>query len=140
MPITFEVDKPHGYFVSSWRGRLTASELRRTYLDFFDSGRWTSSLNELVDLRHIDASALTTDEIMLFSKWSKTVYADRGITTTYTAIYAPDDLPFGLSRVYEGWAEGSPENIEIFRSLEAARNWVTSAARDTAVKQSGSAP
>ena len=41
-----------------------------------------------------------------------------------TAIIAPDDLPFGLGRLYEAYSDESPETTSVFREIDKAFEWL----------------
>jgi len=41
-----------------------------------------------------------------------------------TAIVAPEDLSYGLSKLYESYSEHSPETIMVFREAKDALEWL----------------
>ena len=41
-----------------------------------------------------------------------------------TAVIAPENLPFGLSRLYEQYSHESPENVMVFREVSKALQWI----------------
>lgn len=126
MGVTFEVHETEAYFVSRWQGRTDPDEVRKAYEQFFDGGQWKPNLDELADLSEADVAGIATDEIKDSAQQSGDLYAGRGVTSTRTAVYAPSKLAFGLLRVHQAWADGSPERVEVFSDLEEARRWLRS--------------
>jgi len=41
-----------------------------------------------------------------------------------TAVIAPEDLPFGISRIYEAHSYDSPETVKVLRDLNKAFEWL----------------
>jgi hypothetical protein len=77
---------------------------------------------ELVDLRGLgntDVSAPALRQVAgIFARTDR--HADR----TRVAVCAPDDLAFGLSRMYEAFRESSGLQLRVFRTLGEAERWL----------------
>jgi len=41
-----------------------------------------------------------------------------------TAVIAPDDLSFGIARIYEAISFNSPESVMVFREKNEALKWI----------------
>jgi len=39
-------------------------------------------------------------------------------------IDAPDDVPFGIARMFQAYREGSPIEVRVFRLADEARRWL----------------
>lgn len=124
MPIAFSVNHEDGYFVSKYTGIVTTDEIIETYQTFFNSPDWAASLNELVDHSELDGSELTEDSLKHVANFAAQFYKENNIPYVKTAIYAPNDLPYGLSRMYDVMTYNSPELVAVFRDLDAARAWL----------------
>jgi len=78
----------------------------------------------LVDLSQAEVSEITTDCVRRLALYVESVFRAQGISSAKTAVYAPKDLPFGLSSVYSAYASESPENVRVFRDLFEAKEWL----------------
>ena len=125
MSITFTINHKNNYFVSSFKGIVTDDELLNSFKSFYESELWTPGMNELTDLSEGDASQITTDGLRKFSIFTKQVFRKNEVEFSKTAVYAPKDLPFGLSRMYEVMIAESPEHFHVFRDLDKAKRWLT---------------
>ena len=124
MGITFYPNQEEGYFVSKFTGEITDDELVNSYKDYFENENWISLLIELVDLSELERIKVTNEGIRRLVKYIENLFIERGISSYYTAIYAPHDLHFGLSRIYEVLANGSSEYVMVFRNLNDAISWI----------------
>lgn len=124
MSIIFSVNSESGYFISKYIGKVTTKEIIDLYTAFFEGKDWAPELNELVDHSELDGSMLTRDCIENIAKFSKSFYEMHNISTVNTAIFAPNDLPFGLSRMYHAMTYDTPEQVGVFRSMQEAKSWL----------------
>ena len=60
MLITFQVFPEKNYFISTWKGNITDSEMISSYLAFYQGPQWKPGLNELGDLTEISISEKIT--------------------------------------------------------------------------------
>ena len=120
IPITFL----RGYFISKYEGTISDEEVLNAYNDFFQGKEWRPGLNELADLSDANVSLITNQGISRLVELNKRVFKAHNIDSVKTAVYAPEDLPFGLARMYSILAEDSPENIDVFRDFFEAKSWI----------------
>lgn len=102
-------------------GQITANELAKALDDFYAG---TPTLLVLCDLSQADLKLLSNEDVIGIAKLSATKsHVRRG---GKTAIIAPKDLVFGISRMYEILAEANDHAVIIrtFRSREEALNWL----------------
>jgi len=64
---------------------------------------------------------LSADEVRAVADYSRT----KQFPPSRIAIVAPDDLAFGLSREFGAFRVEEQWRIEVFRSVEEARAWLT---------------
>lgn len=125
MSITFRINHKDNYFVSSFKGLVTDAELLNSFKAFYESEQWVPGMNELTDLSEGDGSQLTIDGLQRLAIFTEQIFKKNAIKFSKTAVYAPEDLSFGLSRMYEGMIYESPENFQVFRNIEKAKSWLT---------------
>ena len=127
MPITFAMNHDGGYLEILYKGQISDAELLSAYKSYFDSDEAISVVNDLTDLSEADLSALSSDAIRELADYIINAYKKSGIASLKTAIYAPDPLKFGLSRMYANISFDTPQHIEIFQEREKAIQWLTQA-------------
>ena len=78
----------------------------------------------LWDLSRMDLSTTSSDEIMALTERMKFVSGKR--KGEKTALVSPQDFAFGMSRMYESFAEISSLeiNVRTFRSIDEAKKWL----------------
>ena len=104
---------------------MTEDGLIRSYSALCAGDQWTPSLNELVDLTDADLHEITPDGLGKLASMFQQIFTDAGVESCKTAVYSPEDLPFGLARMYENYAAESPETVHVFRDRDAAIEWLT---------------
>ena len=124
MAITFSPNQEEGYFISIYTGLITDDDLLDSYMAYFENEDWIPLSKEIVDLSEIDNTTVTSDGMERLASYVENLLTQRGITAYYTAIYAPQDLSFGLSRIYDVMTGQSPESVMVFRKLSDAIAWI----------------
>ena len=124
MAVSFSVNHDLRYFFTKWCGNLTDVELLEGYKSFFESESWQPGLNEFVDMSEAISSEISSDAIRELALYCEELYKSHDINAIKTAVYAPNDLSYGIARMYTGWSGDSPESIRTFRDYEEAREWL----------------
>ena len=124
MGIEFIEHPENGYFVSKFTGGISDDLLLTSYKEYYHTHNWHGQLNELADLSVADFSGLTSNGMRLLIEYTEKYCKEKGIDEFFTAVYAPNDLPFGMARMYQAMAEVSPENLQVFRELSRAEEWL----------------
>jgi hypothetical protein len=92
------------------------------YRAFFASSDWVPGHNELVDLCDADLSKVTPGGLRDLASIVKQIFQSKDVSPK-VAVYAPNDLPFGLARMYSVPAEDF-ETQMVFRDLNEAMVWL----------------
>ena len=124
MPIIFSRKDDEGYLEIKFKGQISDSELLNTYKSYFGSDAALPVLNDLTDLSEADLTNVSNDAIHKLADYITRSYKSSGITSLKTAIYAPDSLKYGLSRMYEAISYETPQHIQIFKDRQAAIQWL----------------
>ena len=124
MPIVLQTDRPQNLTILTASGEITFAEA----MEALDSFYKDPTRNALLDFsRRADAPVIlnTEDLARIFSRLS-TQKGNR--LAGKTAIVAPDDLRFYMSRIAEAFAEIEklPWKMKAFRSKDEAIRWLTS--------------
>ncbi len=83
-------------------------------------------MNQFSDISKLNLTDPTAAHIKHFIHHKKNHVSQYGIVENSVAIYAPQDLHFGLSRMYDAYAKDLAENVQVFREKEEALNWILS--------------
>jgi len=87
--------------------------------------RWLPGMRALVDLRNLDASHLTKDQVKQISDLHVPI-GDR-LGGGPCAIVVSDPLHFGLARMWEAYSDRRvPLRVRVFDSMDEAREWLSS--------------
>jgi hypothetical protein len=123
MPIRYSVDKLHGRLLTHAVGNITADDIN-AHLDLEQRDR-NLEVPELVDARGATAD-VTTDQIRRLVQRATNML--RHVKLGPTAIVTDNDVVFGMARMYSLLVDGAGVRVEVFRDLEAARQWLDQAA------------
>jgi len=123
MAITHTLYKKEKIVFSTLSGIITDSLLLESYAALYTSKDWLPGLDEVVDLSHADMTAVSADGMQRLAALTMS-HTKSKCESFRTALIAPDDLIFGLSRLYEGVSEESPEQVMVFRNLSQACDWI----------------
>jgi ABC-type transporter Mla MlaB component len=104
-------------------GKLTTDELVKAIRDFYDG---SITKNVIWDLSRSDLSQISAKDVHQVAALSAE-YANRR-PSGKTAIIGPDDLTFGLARMYELNKKSLdlPFETQSFRSIDDAYGWILS--------------
>jgi hypothetical protein len=84
--------------------------------------RYQPPMNKLVDFRKCENYALTREEAEKFAILNREL--SHIFANEKCAIIAPGDLEYGMSRVHEMYTSGSGMDINVFRRLSDALDWL----------------
>ncbi|MBE7462367.1 MAG: hypothetical protein HS116_02630 [Planctomycetes bacterium] len=102
-------------------GNLSDAELlehRDRIQAHFEAGTLDAAWSHFVDfsaVSHVDVSTATVGLLAANNPWP---------TAVRRALVAPQDIVFGLSRMYEMFSGAKGQNIRVFRTLDEARTWL----------------
>jgi hypothetical protein len=121
LAIRHTIHEDLGIVVSTWTGPASDSELVSRCRELYEDERWRPGFHEVVDLREAGMAEVSGSALQALAEMVDS-YAEGHAFKT--AIVAPENLPFGLARMYEAYALESPESVKVFRELEDALEWI----------------
>lgn len=124
MPITFSFCREDGYVTVVYSGRFGDTEMLNSWKKLYEDKEWVPGLNELVDCSQVTETDVTSDGLRRLAEYTNVVFGTHGISSVKVAIYAPTNIPFGMSRIYEANASDSSEKVRVFKSLHEAISWI----------------
>jgi len=122
MEITSEIKNNVRYQVV--KGVIDINELVKYLEDIYSSADFDTNIDVFWDLRLADFSSVTVEEIHSFMSFVGEHWGKEG--KAKAAIVAPDDLGFGLSRMYEMLMDSeTSSDIRVFRDFDQAKEWIS---------------
>ncbi len=123
MPITFQFRPDLHLIISTHIGEVPDTEFLQSYLGLFSDDKFDLSHDRLIDLRPTDSSARSSGALSALSALAEQQYEGTGLIPK-TAVIAPKDVSFGLSRMYEEFTSLIPGEFVIFKSVDSALTWL----------------
>ncbi len=121
MTVSSSVDEQRDLTIFTVKGELTFDDAMAALQGVYQN---TPTTNILWDLRKIGGSRMTGEELHRLITFVKGQKSER--PTGRTALVAPLDVNFGLSRMVEAYGQGEdlPWEIRAFRSMDEAFGWI----------------
>ena len=79
---------------------------------------------QLIDLTQVERQETTTAQLQICAEQDRRAAEQN--PNLIVAVAGPDDLSFGLSRMWEGFVSDAPLRTRVFRSVPEARTWIES--------------
>jgi hypothetical protein len=126
MAITSHIDQALGLITSVISGSLTNDDIS-SYLRDLWSDPVTATLNTLCIIQPGTILQVTRAGLQGAGVLNDSRNIDRRVHRV--AIVAPDDVAYGLARMYEAYQADSPSQTRVFRAEAEALAWLLSADR-----------
>jgi len=123
MSITFHFNRKHRLITSIFDRLIDDTQFGQYVDELFVQTDRPPDFDEIVDLTTCDFSALSSGAIHSGSDTIENSLKNFS-TVAKTAIVAPGDLSFGLSRMYGVYNEHANETVRVFRTVEDALRWL----------------
>ena len=123
MSLRIEIDRTRHLRLVTLSGVVDDDELLETFSRYWKSPDYDGSLNEFCDVSGLERIVTTTSGLRKLAKLNLELRRDAELGVK-SAVFAPGDLPFGLSRMFQAFVEGSKNSFEVFRDREKAFEWL----------------
>lgn len=122
--ITFTSNSEKGFFESKYVGTVDDNEMLNSYKEYFEDPNTTEITNEFTDLSECLEFKITSGGLKQLSDYSTALFNQLGIENFKAAVFAPSDLTFGMTRMYQVYTDEMPENVRVFRNKNDALDWL----------------
>lgn len=121
--ITFACDAASNRRIATFRGAVGDRDLFDAYESLLNDATYDPSLDDLIDLRAVTQMGVTGPGLhRLIAMYDQRESVGH---QTRCAIVAPTDVLYGVSRMFQSLRGAeTPDEIEIFRSLDEALVWL----------------
>lgn len=124
MTVHTTVDTAAGVITHKVTGDLLFEDVRQAFAVRTSHPDFRPGMSILWDFSEGNASRLTSEDIRKIAGQNKARLKRSGVPYK-VAFLAPRDIEYGLSRMYEMFADASLAENRVFRTLDEARRWLT---------------
>jgi hypothetical protein len=121
MDFHFRVDPATGWGQVDIRGEVGVAGLRRLMDAAWNDPAYTAVERSVWNFAEA-WTAMRTEDLLQLGPWIAANKAGRGAKVI--AIVAPDDVVFGVGRMFDALQPGMGWTVGLFRELEPARRWL----------------
>lgn len=122
MPIAYTIDQRQGIIRTIATGVLTNDELIAHKKKIVADPAFKRGMVELSDVRAVDRLEVTAEGVMELALLD---HADRDRLGDFKlAIVVSQDVVFGMGRMYQTRTSENPLNVNIFRDMQSACEWL----------------
>ncbi|MBI5062584.1 MAG: hypothetical protein HZB87_03705 [Desulfatitalea sp.] len=125
MTVQTSIDLAAGIITHKVTGDLLLEDVQQAFAIRTGHPEFRPEMGVLWDLSEANASRMTSNDIRRIAGQNKARLKKTGVPYK-VAFLAPRDIEYGLSRMYEMFADASLVENRVFRTLEEARRWLTS--------------
>jgi hypothetical protein len=123
VPVTYEIDRKLAVLRTRCAGDVSFAEVLRHFQELELDASLPPRLDVLLDLTQM-SSIPESDQVR--SVAGEVERLQQRIQWGACAIVASRDVLFGMSRMFEVFADGQFEDSQVFRGLEEAEHWLAS--------------
>lgn len=118
VPAAYEIDQSRRLVVSHAWGVLSDVDVREHYAQIRADPAFDPSYRQLADLRAVTEIAVSSVTV---AETARTLVFAPGVRR---AFIAPQDLHFGMARMFGTYGEASGQDVRVFRDVGAAQEWL----------------
>ena len=116
LSIDYQIHPAHNLVLARFRGEVSTEDHIVAFLEYTRNPGFKAHQHALVDLSECTLEESYFKDMQRLAYRLKTYYAVRA-PSSRTSVYAPGDVVFGMSRMYQSIAEGtSPWEMGVFRT------------------------
>jgi hypothetical protein len=126
MPVKSEIDAKNNVIIRKVIGELTLQDVKDALASTPQLDGYTPSMGAVWDYSEGTIEKFYSNELTKLAQFIKQWSQGRGGIDYRVAAFAPRDIDFGLSRIYQTLIEihGIPFEFSVFRDLDQAIRWV----------------
>jgi hypothetical protein len=121
MPITFRIDNESGIVYTTVEGRVGIDEIIEKLKDFMNRPEFRPGLNGIADMRNSDLETHSIDVQRIARLMID--FRDK-IGPSKTAVVVSQKVTFGMTRMFQVFAEQSSIDTAIFQDMDEALQWL----------------
>lgn len=123
MPITVHYKPEINLIICVHTGKVPDDEFLSSYISMYESESFSKGMDQLIDLRNTDSANRSKDVLDQFAVFVESKFKN-STKSPKVAVVAPNNLSFGIARMYEAYSVSIPWDFVVFRALDAAIAWL----------------
>ena len=123
MPIETTIDVEKGLIIRKVIGKFLISDLEAAYAYSFEHPDYKPSMNALWDLHESDIAGVSSEELTEAVQLVQSVSDKRG-SNFKVAFVAPDEVSYGITRMFEAYGNDLGFQMSSFRNMDDAKIWL----------------
>jgi hypothetical protein len=105
-------------------GGFTLADYLLAMSEFLQSDYFRPGMPSIWDFRQVDPATITSEDLRAIAAYQQEIAPARG-PTWKAALVVASDVGYGMSRMFDAYAGAAPNEVMVFRSLEAAEAWLS---------------
>jgi hypothetical protein len=106
-------------------GEFTIADYMEAMKRFQQSEFFRPGIPSIWDFRQVMPEGVTREDLRAIADYQEEIASERG-PTWKVALVVSSDLGYGLSRMFEAYADAAPNEVMVFRNMEKAEAWIAS--------------
>ncbi len=123
MPIHTSVDAERRLITHVVSGNLIMAEVQQAFENGLAHPDFRPGMNVVWDFRECSFARLKTDDIRSQADHIRRQTEDRE-TAYKAAVLVSTDVGYGMSRMFDAYADGMPCQVRVFRDADEAHRWL----------------
>jgi hypothetical protein len=123
MPVSINYNREKDILYVHVKSPASVIDFQNTLTQIVHSKEYAPDVNTLWDFRELNFVEMDPESLKEMVAIKKSTPQRKG---TKRALLIPNDLAFGMTKMYESMARDLPDHIMIFRSFENAELWLLS--------------
>lgn len=124
MPITYTIRPDLRLIVITHTGIVEDEEFIQAYARLSCDEKFDITYNRLVDLRNTDSRVRSTEALRRLAKIDEAQHEGIISPVPKTAVIAPSDLSYGLTRMYNAMSSDAVREFAVFKTAEEGLAWL----------------
>ena len=123
MTIIKNIILPDGPVKLTASGTISSADIIKALHGLLQDSQFKSGMDILWDFRQVKTENMRADQIREIVSFIKNNQEKRGANYR-VALVVSRDIDFGLARMYEAYTQELPFQLQIFKELSAAEDWL----------------
>lgn len=123
MTITFHFRPEENLVICVHKGDRPDDEFLAACKGMYEHDLYNISMNRLIDFRQALSGSRSASALEQMAAFVNTQFAKTDAHPK-VAVIAPEDVSFGISRMYEVFTDTVPWDLVVFRTIDAALAWL----------------
>ena len=123
MPITLQ-NIDNEYLLIKYAEDISSDVFHKFHEELYSYANSNIAKYQIVDLSDVTELSMTSEDIEAAA--FNDIRFFKKLKTIFVAVIAPDDLSFGLTRMWQTYADSPFIETDVFKDIDSAKKWISS--------------